>query len=62
MQPKDFVEKNPKNDKRLQKKLANMAKDLDKQKAELGKYKISWRCKRQLLHWKEMLLSCESLG
>ncbi|XP_067388129.1 microcephalin isoform X2 [Emydura macquarii macquarii] len=32
MQPKDFVEKTPENDKRLQKKLDLMAKELDKQK------------------------------
>nr|XP_056712234.1 microcephalin [Euleptes europaea] len=33
MQPRDFVEKNPENDWRLQKKLKTMAKDLDVQKA-----------------------------
>uniref|UniRef100_A0A8C3RPX1 Microcephalin 1 n=1 Tax=Chelydra serpentina TaxID=8475 RepID=A0A8C3RPX1_CHESE len=32
MQPKDFVEKTPENDKRLQKKLDQMAKELDIQK------------------------------
>ncbi|XP_054836126.1 microcephalin [Eublepharis macularius] len=33
MQPRDFVEKTPENDRRLQKKLKTMAKDLDVQKA-----------------------------
>ncbi|XP_048353499.1 microcephalin isoform X6 [Sphaerodactylus townsendi] len=33
MQPRDFVEKTPENDRRLQKKLRTMAKDLEVQKA-----------------------------
>lgn len=40
MQPKDFVEKSPENDKKLQRRLDKMAKELAKQKIGInaGKY------------------------
>nr|XP_014349238.1 PREDICTED: microcephalin isoform X2 [Latimeria chalumnae] len=36
MQPKDFIEKSPENDKRLQRKFDKMVKDLEAQKAAVG--------------------------
>lgn len=40
MQPKDFVEKSPENDRKLQRRLDKMAKELAKQKIGInaGKY------------------------
>lgn len=52
MQPKDFTEKTPENDRRLQKRLEIMAKDLDVQKAATGKYMTC-------LYGKVMLVYCE---
>lgn len=44
MQPKDIMGKTPENDRKLQKRLAIMAKELQVQKATIGKYMISANC------------------
>lgn len=47
MQPKDFVEKNPENDRRLQRRLDEMAKELAVQKMAInaGKNNFELRLK-----------------
>lgn len=40
MQPKDFIEKTPENDRRLQRRLDKMAKELDIQKNTSGELSI----------------------